>query len=71
MNVKAELWEEEEKGRGAGCSLDGGIANWELCLEAFISFLQAGIFRKVSGKGLQWNIYGLSRCIFNMLMCQE
>ena len=42
-----ELREEEEKGKGVGCS----PAGWGLCPEAFISFSKVGILGEVSGEG--------------------
>ena len=41
-------WIEERKGNVPGCSPEGEGAPWVLCLEAFISFLQAGILGDVS-----------------------
>ena len=42
--------EEEEKRNGTGCSPEGEPKCWVLCLEAFISLLQAGTLGEFSGR---------------------
>ena len=49
---KKERNGEKKKGKGTGsCSPEGEHICWDLYLEAFISFLKAGILGEASGKG--------------------
>ena len=50
MPVKKDAWGEKEKEGGTGCSLGGDLTHWVLCLEAFISFSQAGVLGEISGE---------------------
>ena len=57
--------EEDRDGNCVGCSPEGACTHWVLCLEAFMSLLQAGNFRSGLRGGFQQNIHQFSRCAFS------